>query len=297
MPDEATTEIAEDLESPAAAAEIEDEVTVEGIEFPKPAAKAETQNITDSEEKAPPEEKEPAADSIEGRLSKMEKRYNDASTHIERLEKALHQTRQENKALKEGGKKPEADEFLTDEQVKAILEEHGNDWSTVLRVVNHQAAKAANKAKLDTISDVETKQVQERLAGFTKELWPESMQEGNEIYTQVEDLKGKMRLESHPYGDYLARSALMFSNFNNIVKNLEEKIKKEVLAGKVETNRKQVVKKTGLTAPTGADKTTPAGVLPANLNERAKQLGLSKRQKEIYARLVKGGNSAVQMGA
>jgi len=289
MADEEVEEVVEETAAATdEAADVEeDEVILDGIEMPKEEKTAEPEK----EEKEAP--KEPS--DLEKRMAELEKSYTNASSHIKDLQAALHKERQEKKALKDKGK--DAEEYLTDEQVKAILEEHGNDWSTVLRVVNHQAAKAAAKTKGEVLNDVETKAAKDRLDNYLKTEWPEALQEGTEIRGHIEKIKGDLRLDDNPYSDFLAAGAFFLTNWKNAAKQIEEKAKAEALGDKVESKRKEVVKKTGLTKTAGDSKTVPPGLLPANLAEKAKQMGLNKRQQAIYAKLVKGGGSmSAQVG-
>jgi hypothetical protein len=255
-------------------AQEDQEVILENVTFEEAEEKKEVKK-----EEAKPD------DPTEKRLAELEKSHQSASTHIKELQRALHQTRQENKQLKEG--KGKESEFLTDEQVKAILEEHGNDWATVLRVVNHQAAKAASKAKAETVNDVETKQIKERFTNFLKNDWPETLQEGSEIHGHIQQAKTDFRIEDHPLGDFLAAAAITLTNWKPSLEAAKKQARDEALKEKAEDSRKKVVKQSGLSASKGsaAGKGTTSSI-PANIAEKAKQLGLNERQRAIYAKLV-----------
>jgi hypothetical protein len=302
MPEEATEEVTEEIaEEPAeggepaeeAEAPDMDEVILDGITF-EPAKKAESTAAKLEEEKpAKPDE-------IESRMAELEKSYKSASDHIKDLQKALHQTRQENKQLKDGKGAKAEDEFLTDEQVKAILEEHGNDWNTVLRVINHQATKAATKARGEVVNEVETKKVQARLNEFLQAEWPDVVKEDSEIRPHLDKTKEELGIEANPYADFLAAGAHFLTNWrkmaDTIVKQTEERVRKETLGEKAEGARKVVVQKTSLAGKGGADKTKAAPAVPANVDAIAKQMGMTPRQRQIYTQLV-GKRPGAQMGA
>jgi hypothetical protein len=309
MPEEATEEVTEEIaEEPAeggapadeAASPETDEVILDGITF-EPAPKAEKAKAAAK----PEEEEKPAAepDGIESRMAELEKNYKSASDHIKDLQKALHQTRQENRQLKEG-KSPQKteEEFLTDEQVKAILEEHGNDWNTVLRVINHQAAKAAAKAEGKVLNDVQVKEVQQRLNSFLEAEWPDVVKEDSEIRPHLDKTKAELGIEGNPYADFLAAGAHFLTNWrkmaDSIVKQTEERVRKEALGEKAEGARKATVAKTSLAGKGAADKTKAAPAVPANVDAIAKQMGMTANQKKIYTQLIgKRGGMGAQMGA
>lgn len=270
-----TTDLASAAEDPAG------EVIVEGIELAPAEEKAEDKPATEDEKpEAEPNE-------VETRLAKIEKDYTSASAHIKDLQKALHQTRQENKALKEG-KGSDAETQFTDAQLKQILEEHGNDWGVVLNVLNQKVRQEALKSKTEIVDDVEIKQIKANLDSFLEREWSAVKQDGSKEYEEIQATKEKLRLGEHPLADFLASGAMLLSNWKTILADREAAIRKEILGDKVETKRKEVVKQTTLTSK--GSKTGEVGrVLPADVAGKAKQMGLNKRQTEIYAKLLKGG--------
>jgi hypothetical protein len=304
MPEEVIDEVVEEIAAEPAeggepaddAPDISDEVILDGITF-EPAKKAE-KAAEKPEEKTEEKPEEPSE--IEKRLADLEKNYSSASQHVKDLQKALHQTRQENKTLKDGKGAKTEEEFLTDEQVKAILEEHGNDWNTVLRVINHQAAKAATKARGEVVNEVETKKVQARLNEFLQAEWPEVVKEDSEMRPTLDKTKEELGIEASPYGDFLAAGAHFLTNWRNmadrIVQQTEERVRKETLGEKAQGARKVVVQKTSLAGKGGADKTKAAPAVPANVDAIAKQMGMTARQRQIYTQLV-GKRTGAQMGA
>lgn len=306
MPEEATEEVVEEIADESAeggeptndAPDISDEVILDGITF-EPAAKAEKAAATPDEDK--PEEKEPSE--IEKRIADLEKNYSSASQHVKDLQKALHQTRQENKQLKEGKEQQRGDEeFLTRQQLKGILDEHGNDWDVVLNAVDHQVAKAVAKAKGEVKNDVETKEIQKRLNGFLQTEWPDVVKEDSEIRPHLDKTKEELGIAASPYGDFLAAGAHFLTNWRNmadtIVKQTEERVRKEALGEKAEGARKKVVQQTSLAVKGGADKTKAAPAVSANVDAIAKQMNMSPRQRQIYTQLVgKRGKMGAQMGA
>jgi hypothetical protein len=283
MGTEEVNESTETTEAAGAEADPADEVIVEGIELAPADDKPEAETAaTETEEKPKVEPTD-----LEKRLAEIEKNYTSASTHIKDLQKALHQTRQENKALKEG-KAAEPEAQFTDAQLKQILEEHGNDWGVVLNVLNQKVKQETLKTKAAVVDDVETKQIKANLDGFLERELPEIKQEGSELRTQVDATKEKMRLGDHPYGDFLASAAILMTNWKKIQTEREEALKKELLGDKVETKRKEVVKQTSISSK-GSKAGETGRILPADVAGKAKQMGLNKRQTEIYAKLLKGG--------
>lgn len=302
--------IVEDLEpstdaAAEGAAEDEGEVILEGLELSKaakpPAEEASTEDAEKAAEK-PGEKPEPkAAPEEKDELAELREKVRKSNEWAFEMQKALAQARKINRDLKEGKKgKQESDEdFLTDAQIKAILDEHGHDTETMIKVVNHQARREALKARNEFKNDLEVHQAKERFNNFLQQEWPEALKEDSEVRPQIEKAVSDLRLDGHPLADFLAASAFFFTNWKPVSEKIREEARKEALGEKAETVRKEVVKKTGLTAKTAGDKKPAAGPgLPANLEERAKQMGLNARQKKFYAQLVKGGTKiSVQAGA
>jgi hypothetical protein len=173
---------------------------------------------------------------------------------------------------------------------------------TVLRVINHQAAKAAAKAGSKVKDDVETKQIQQRLNGFLEQEWPEVVQEGSDIRPHVDKTKAELGLEGHPYADFLAAGAHFMTNWRrmaeNLVKQTKEEAKKEALGDKAEASRKKVVANTALAGKSAAEKTKVAPAVSKNFDAIAKQMNMTPNQRKIYQKLVgKGGGMGAQAGA
>lgn len=301
---EVTEEVAEETADSGADAgnasvddAIENEVILEGITF-EPASKTAGKKAADDKPEEKADSKEPTE--IEKRMAEVEKNYASASQHIKDLQIALHKTRQENKALKESKPSKADEEFLTDEQVKAILKEHEGDYDTILRVINHQAAKAAAKAGKEVKNDVETRQVQQKLTGYLEAEWPDAIKEDSEIRPHIEKAKAELGIENSPYADFLAAGAHFLLNWrpaaDKIVKDTEERVRKELLGDKAEATRKAVVKNTSLAAKGAADK-KPATTKPSNIDAIAKQLNMNARERKIYAQLIGKRSVNAQMGA
>lgn len=287
--------VTQETETATAEADPASEVILEGFSLPgKDEGEAAEQDTAGEADEATAPEPKAKDDGLEQRLAKIEKDYTSASTHIKDLQKALHATRQENKALKEG--KDSEKDFFTDAQFDAILEEHGSDPKVLRNVIKQMAKQEAAKGGKAIVDDVETKQVKTNLDGFLSREWPEVLQEGSEARSAVEKAKEHFRIGDHPYGDFLAASAHAMTNMKVIIKNVEDRVRKEVLEGKAEVARKQVVGSTKL-SDKGTKSAAPKG-LPVDVTSKAKQMGLNKRQTEIYAKLLKGGKRmAAEMGA
>jgi hypothetical protein len=267
--------VTQETETATAEADPAAEVILEGFSLPgKDEGEAEEKESAGEADEATAPEPKAKDDGLEQRLAKIEKDYTSASTHIKDLQKALHATRQENKALKEG--KGAGEEVFTDAQFKAILDEHGSDWGVAMNVLKQMVKQEQTKGSKQVLDDVETKQVRTNLDGFLSREWPEVLQEGTEAHTNVEKAKEHFRIQDSPYGTYLASGAVLLSNMPTIVKKIKEDARREALEGKTE-------------APKG---------LPVDVTSKAKQMGLNKRQTEIYAKLLKGGKRmAAEMGA
>lgn len=284
MPEE--TEIVEEEQDESAAPDsdaIENEVILEGINFPGKDDEEPQEGKTEEKDAKPKEA------TIEDRIKELETKHQNASQHIQDLKIALHQARQENKALK-SGKKEEEDFSLTDEQVEKILEEHGNDFKTVVRVINYQAAKAAHNARTSAVDDVETKQLKSTLDAYLAREWPDVLQEDSKVANDVQMAIDKFRLADNPFNRFLAGGALLMANWTNILKSKEEAIRKELLGEKAEDARKKMVKGSKLTEK-GSDKASEK--MAPNIQARAKQMGLNPRAAKIYAKLLGGDSKKV----
>ena len=291
MADEATetAETAGDQPDPTA------EVILEGFSLPEKDEAEQTEDAApaaEADEATAPEPK--AAGDIEKRLADVEKNYSRATAHLDDLKKALHQTRQENKRLKET--KDGGEEVFTDAQLKAILEEHGSDWGVAMNVIKQMVKQESKKGDKQVLDDVETKQVRTNLEGFLSREWPEAMQDGSEARTNIEKAKEHFKIAEHPFADFLAASAYVMTNIKTITKSIEDRVRKEALGDKAEAARKQTVVSTKL-SDKGSKAAAPRG-LPVDVSSKAKQMGLNKRQTEIYAKLLKGGKKmAATVGA
>jgi hypothetical protein len=84
----------------------------------------------------------------------------------------------------------------------------------------------------------------------------------------------------------------------NLVKQTEERVKKEALGDKAEASRKKVVSNTALAGKSAAEKSKAAPAVSANFDAIAKQMNMTPNQRKIYQKLVgKGGGMGAQAGA
>lgn len=274
-----------DGESDGDGGEDDREVLLEGIQFPGEDDDEDGDDDTgEGDDKAGKADK--GKPTVEDRIKDLETKHKNASDHIQELKVALHQARQENKTLKSGQKEKGGEDFsLTDEQVVKILEEHGNDYDTVVKVINYQAAKAAHKARASAVDDVETKQMKGNLEAFLAREWPDVLQEDSKIAPDIETTIDKFRLAENPFNRYLASAAMLMANWPTILAAKEKEIRKSVLEGKAEDARKKIVRGAKL-ADKGSERAV--GKLAPNIAARARQMGLSPRASKIYAKLVSG---------
>ena len=110
----------------------------------------------------------------------------------------------------------------------------------------------------------------------------------------MNEIKGKLGFEDHPYGDFIGVSALVMTNLESIRNAAKEEGKAEALKGLADDNRKKSIKSNVLPIPKSkiaVSKSTPSQVVKV-----AKQMGMNKGQTKIYAQLMSKSKNTVAIG-
>lgn len=277
----------------------EPEAIVDGVDLGGGGEDDEEKDKGKKKEKKGEGDKKPEEDKggdVEKRLAELEKNYAAASAHVKDLQVALHQTRQENKALKEGKGKEEGEVKFTDAQLQKILDDNQGDHGVLLRVVEQKQRQVANELNKKTLDEVDAKQNKEKFNAFFQKEWPEVLQEGSEIRGHIDKIKAELGVDSHPYGDAFAAGMFFMTNWKPALKKATdeayERGKTEALGGKVKEQQKKLVKEAKL-SPTGkgAGGTEKVGsTLSPRQLQAARQMGIKpgSRQEAIYKKLVSG---------
>lgn len=234
-----------------------------------------------SEEEVEEKKEEEKKPEIKPEITEAEKEY---MTKIKQLEKekkglntALHQARQHKKTAKK-----ETEEVLTPDQIKTLLKEHAGDEEVLYNIVQYMSEQT-NKEQIDA---TELNMVKTQHDAYVVEHWPDMADETSELSQKVDATMTRLRVENHPMNKYIAISALITEELPNIRKAAYEQ---GLAAGKKGGKKTPVTKKnkTNVLTPAGIKSTkTKKSNLSDNLVKTAKQMGLSKAQQKIYARLL-----------
>lgn len=208
------------------------------------------------------------------------------------LNKALHEERQGKKKAKSD----DAEEELSDAQLKELMKEHHDDPSVLFNIVQYMARKIAKGEKKAAVNESEIIAKKRDLDNFIAQRHPDYGDPESELRRRAEDIKGKLDLGDHPYGDFLALASNAYIAMPDIVKQAYEKGKADAVKDALNANQKKDVKDSQLT-PKGGTKAQSAAI-PKDIASVAKQMNMSPSQAKIYARLVgsnsKGGSITVE---
>ena len=298
MPDDLDVSVVGDEDN----SDIDDTVTDDDLasvdfsmdgEFAEPDTETQDAEVNEDEENkesATPsgedDEKESAElDTLKSQIERLSKDKKD-------LQVALHQARQAKKQEKESS----GEDALSREQILGILNEHGDDKDTMLRVLEYMVDQKLKGAKDDTLNAAEINRKKHDLESNLIKANPDLADENSDLYHRVETMKGQMNLDQHPFGQYLAYSALVSASLPKIIEHWKEVGKREALDTTADNKRKAKIKDNALppSKKDTGDSTKSTG-LPQNFSETAKQLQLSKKQLAIYKSLI--GNKSTSVTA
>jgi len=222
------------------------------------------------------------SEEIEKEISKRQKHLDNLNIAITQLNKTLHEGRQEKKALKEG----KDEEVLTDAQILGLLKEHkdDDDPGTLLNIIKYISNQAVKGVKEEAIDGAEISRMKKEIDTGMHEAYPDLLEEGSELRVNVNEVKKNLGLNDSPFGDFLALSAMVHRDLDEIKTAEFERGKKE---GGGEKPKPKVKKVVSLTPKgKGSEKETKT-TLTAAQAKTAKGMGLTTpAQQKIYAAML-----------
>lgn len=260
----------------------DDEDTLEGVQFGDDDEDEDDESAADDkEDKESKDDKDDKKKDEEP--TEFEKRIEKQEKQIKNLNIALHGLRQEKQKAKEEKGEP----ALTETQLTELFKEHKDDPDTLYSLVSYMVKQGSKTAQDNAVDATEISQRKKELDTGIVEAFPDLAQEDSELRTDTNKTIKSMRLEDHPYKDFLAISAMVHKDLEGI-KNYEyERGKKEALASNADASRKKKAKETNLSPPGGGGLKNKSGKMNTNMEDVAKRLGLSKRGRNVYQQLVK----------
>ena len=117
-------------------------------------------------------------------------------------------------------------------------------------------------------------------------MYPWLSDDTDEHTRDVRSTMKTLSLGNHPYGQFLALSAMIHRSLDDIKEEEYRRGLGDATKKGAEVNRRRTVKESSLTPDlkTGKGVKTP---LPASVKETARLLGFNKRQSKIYEQLLK----------
>lgn len=229
-----------------------------------------------------------ADEGMDKRVADLEAASKDRESHISDLNKALYGYRQEIKKLKSGEGKEDEPSF-TDAQITKILDEHKDDPAVLLQVVKQVAKQQTAGVKEDAISAQEVAQTQTQVNGFLHQNWPKLQDESSAEFGQLQQAKGFMKLDDHPYGDFLSMGALMLQKMPEMIEDAKKEARETALKDRTEVARKDKIKKTKLSGK--GKKAASQVTITDDIKATAKAIGIKgDKQIALYAKMLKSAN-------
>lgn len=261
------------------------EATVEGFDSPVVAtvdkeAEDDTGDVkkqtpdTPADQEVTPKVEGPTTDYLQSEL-------NQRNAHINNLNMALHQERAKAKEAKE-----EAENPLTEAQLRGLMKEHVDDPDTLYNIIDYQIKQGMKLTQQATIDATEVNQKKVAASRYINQQFPQLNNPGSNLRQNVDQIKQAADLGDHHMGDLAGLGLLFLNNVPSFSQQVFEAGKQEGLKGKAEGARKVGVKQ-ATTAPAGkkAGKKSKSGLSGTAL-ETAKQIGLSDSQMKLYGKFV-----------
>lgn len=256
----------------------EESVEEEGDEEDDDADDSDEGSDDDSDEGGDDKKK---VDENELRFQNMELRMNQLESDKKGLQTALHQARQKNKKKKDS--ESDEDVVFNDEQLVGMIEEHGNDPETMLRIFKQVATQTTN----DKTNAEEISKIKNTHDTYVSERWPDIDNPDSDLSKKVNQALKTLRVENHPMGNYLALSVMVTEELPNIQAEAYERGKADAMKDKGVSSKKKVNNLT----PSGNKKSSKKSKLDGKLLKTANQIGLDERQRKIYAKLINKENN------
>lgn len=233
---------------------------------------------------------------LAAKVESLEKKLEDSAAAIAAAEKRANSAAYVARKASEKKDTPSEDgsDDLTQAQVVGLMKEHGDDPQVMFNIMTHIAEQKAKGVATEAVDAGNTAKTKAQLDTYMDTEFPDYNVEGTETHKALSDVKGRLGLDKHPYGDFLAMATLSHSQTENIRKNSYDQGVKDALNKKVEKNRGKAIKANQPT-PRGKKGTPSKAALSKAHKEVAAQLGLSDKQAKIYGRLLGNESNTVEV--
>lgn len=260
----------------------------DGIGEPAADSEEDDNEASDDSEDEEPEESGVEDDALNTRLAALETEAQQRQGHVSDLNRAIHGYRQEIKALK-STKKDDVVDF-SDAQITKILDEHKDDPAVLLQVFKQVSKQQTAGLKDDAVAETEITQQRGYFDNYLNQTWPQLQDEGSQHFQELQQAKKHMRVEDHPYGNYMAMGSVMLQRMPQLLKDAREEGRNEALKVRSEKQRKAKIKGKRLE---GTGKRSPASAgVSDSIKATAKTIGLTTdKQIAIYAKMLKNADS------
>lgn len=219
-------------------------------------------------------------ETLKEELSSLKTTVGSLKTDKRNLNKALHESRQKSKAVK--------DEPLTEDQLLQILKDADGDAQTIMNVVKYQAEQAANKSTGKAVVDADTKKKADEAQTTLDVMYPSLADDSSEMRQAVNKTKSYYGLNDHPLGDFFATGVQILDALPSLISAAEKRGKETALKGAADGKRKESIKG-NLSHGKKGKKSSTAG-LSESQSETATQLNLTASQLKTFKKIV--GSSA-----
>ena len=158
------------------------------------------------------------------------------------LNRDSYEVRQLKKKLKEKeAAKPDEIE-LTDAQFEQLIETHQSDPKMQVQIMKQMAKQIAKGSEVKATDAVEIKQMKTEMDGYLSTNFPDLAKEDSELRGSLEKARSILRVEDHPFADFLSMAGIMFKRLPELVKAAEERGRADAMKGAVESRRKETIK-------------------------------------------------------
>jgi len=159
------------------------------------------------------------------------------------LNRQSYEIRKATKKLKEKETAEKPGEIeLTDAQFEQLIETHDADPKMKVQIMKQMAKQIAKGTEVKATEAVEIKQLKSEQDHYLSSNWPDLGKEDSELRGNIDRAKSMLRVEDHPFSDFLSMASVMLMRLPEFVKAAEERGRASALKGKVEDKRKETIK-------------------------------------------------------
>ena len=210
-----------------------------------------------------------------------EKQFSELASQLEQLKKENNRLGYKLRENEKKAVEPKESVF-TEAQLKQLMKEHADDPEVVYEIVKQMQYQAGKSIEKSAEEKAILQNKRKELVDITNNILPGAIDEGSQIYSEIEQTRDYLGLRDSPFGDVLALSLMSLKNLPNLIENIKEQTKKELLSKTSDAKRKESIKET---APTDTSKQTKRVITPS-IDETAKRLGLNDRQMKRYQEIL-----------